>query len=68
MEKKKAKAQDALKAGTNALSDTIDELRARNTRLVETFLDVRSALLTVGHLERELLVHKIDATLKEVGI
>ena len=68
MEKKDAKAQEALKAATNALSDAIDELRGRNTRLVETLLDVRAALLASGQPDQELLVHKIDAALKEVGI
>ena len=70
MDKKRAKAQNALKAATNALSDAIDELRARNTRLVETLLDVRSTLSEgeVGCLERELLVSRIDAVFKEVGI
>ena len=68
MEKKDAKAQEALRAATNALSDAIDELRGRNTRLLETLLDVRAALLASGQPDLELLVHKIDAALKEVGI
>jgi hypothetical protein len=64
----RTKAQDALKEATNALSDALDDLRARNTLLVELVLDLRAALLAPEPLDQELLVHKIDAALKEVGI
>jgi len=57
----RTKARDALKEATN-------DLRARNTRLVELVLDLRDALLTQEPVDQELLVHKIDAALKEVGI
>ena len=64
----RTRARDALKEATNALSDAIDDLRARNTRLVELVLDLRATLLTQEPIDQELLVHKIDAALKEVGI
>jgi hypothetical protein len=57
----RTKAQDALKEATN-------DLRARNTLLVELVLDLRAALLAQEPLDQERLVHKIDAALKEVGI
>jgi len=64
----RTKAQDALKDATNALPDALDDLRSRNTRLVELMLDLRAALLTQEPLDQDLLVHKIDVALKEVGI